>query len=465
MPAANEKHSNKNQYEENLGTKKMWPLILQMSLPAIAAQLINLLYNIIDRIYIGHIPIHGTNALAGIGITSSIIILIASFSTIIGAGGAPLAAIALGKGNREQAHLYLGNGFTLLIIMSVLSALITYIFMDQILVMIGASVTTLPYAKDYLSIYLLGTIAVQFCIGLNPFINTQGRPAIAMKAILIGAVLNIILDPIIIFGIGMGIKGAALATVISQTCSAIWIIRFLSSKEATLKLESQYLIPQAKVITATLALGLSPFIMASTESLIGFTLNSNLRTYGDIHVSTLAIMQAAMLLVSTPLVGFSQGFIPIASYNYGQGKTERVKECFKIVVSVMFSFNFILVACMMFFPQFFATLFTNDPDLIEMVGQAMPLFLAGMSIFGLQRACQNMFVALGQAKISIFIALLRKVILLIPLIFILSHFWGVTGIWASEAIADSVAAILCTAIFFYLFPKILKKATSAPTSR
>ena len=446
-----------NTYEERLGTDPIIPLIIRMSLPAIAAQVINLLYSIVDRIYIGHIPQEGTNALAGIGITSSIIVLIAAFSSIIGAGGAPLAAIALGVGDRKRAHYFLGNGLSLLVIMTIITSFITYTYMNELLILIGASKETLPYAKDYLSIYLLGTLAVQISTGLNPFINTQGRPAIAMKAVIIGAIMNIILDPIFIFILGLGIKGAAIATVISQTCSAFWIIRFLTSEKATLKISKQYLYPNPKIILATFTLGLSPFIMASTESLIGFVLNKNLQYYGDIHVSTLAVMQAAMLFISTPLVGFSQGFIPVVSYNYGHKNIERVKDSFKVVVTTMFCFNLLLVLIMILYPKLIASVFTDDELLINTVGQYMPLFLAGMTIFGLQRACQNMFVALGQAKISIFIALLRKVFLLIPFVFIFSRFWGVEGIYISEAVADGIAAILCTSIFYILFPKILNK--------
>lgn len=313
------------------------------------------------------------------------------------------------------------------------------------------------YAVDYLSIYLLGTIFVQISTGLNTFINAQGRPAIAMYSVLIGALLNIILDPIFIFWFEMGVKGAALATIISQACSAIWVLSFLFSRRASLPLEKRYMKLNRKIVLAMLALGVSPFIMASTESLVGFVLNSSLKVFGDIYVSALTVLQSAMQFASVPLTGFAQGFVPIVSYNYGHGDSQRVKECFRIVLITMFLFNLLLMLLMIVFPSTVASAFTSDVKLIDTVRWTMPVFLDGMTIFGLQRACQNMFVALGQARISIFIALLRKVILLIPLALILPRFWGVAGVYAAEAISDATAAICCTILFFWQFPKILRK--------
>ena len=417
-----------NRYEERLGTDRILPLVFKMALPAVAAQLVNLLYNIVDRIYIGHIPHIGTDALAGIGVTGAIIILISSFSAIVGAGGSPLAAIALGQGDRVRAGRILGNGFVLLLIFTVLTSGLTYLFMEPILRFTGASDHTIGYAMDYLSIYLLGTLFVEVSVGLNPFINTQGRPTIAMYSVVIGAVLNIILDPLFIFTFQMGVKGAALATILSQACSAIWVLSFLTSSHASLRLEHKYMKLNRKVVLSIFALGISPFIMASTESLVGFVLNGTLKTYGDIYISALAIMQSAMLFVSVPLTGFAQGFVPVASYNYGHHNRERVKSCFKVAVTVMFTFNCVSVVCMIIFPSTIASAFTNDERLIQTVSQLMPIFLAGMTIFGLQRACQNMFVALGQAKVSVFIALLRKVFLLVPLALLLPRFMGMTGV-------------------------------------
>lgn len=435
----------------------MLPLVFKMALPAVVAQLVNLLYNIVDRVYIGHIPGIGTPALAGIGVAGSIIILISAFSAIVAGGGAPLAAIALGQGNRQHAGKILGNGFVLLLMFTVMTSVLAYVFMKPILLFTGASEQTLGYATDYLSIYLIGTLFVEVSVGLNTFINTQGRPAIAMWSVVIGAVLNILLDPLFIFVFDMGVKGAALATIISQAATAAWVLIFLTSSRASLRLEARYMKPDKKVIAATLALGASPFIMASTESLVGFVLNGTLKTFGDIYVSALTVMQSSMLFVSVPLTGFALGFVPIVSYNYGHGNRERVKECFKIVLSFMFLFNLLLILLMIFFPSVIASAFTADEELIRTVSKVMPIFLAGMSIFGLQRACQNMFVALGQAKISIFIALLRKVFLLVPLALVLPHFMGVTGVYAAEAISDATAAICCTIIFAIQFPRVLNK--------
>lgn len=444
-------------YEERLGTDPMLRLIFRMALPAVAAQFVNLLYAIVDRVYIGHIPGIGTDALAGVGVTMSIVILISSFSAIVGARGAPLAAIALGQGNRERAGKILGNGFVLLLLFTVVTSSLAYLFMEPVLLLTGASEHTLGYAEDYLSVYLLGTLFVELSVGLNAFINTQGRPGIAMTSVLIGAAMNIVLDPVFIFGLDMGVKGAALATILSQACSAGWVLRFLFSRQASLPLERRYMKLDKGIVLSMLALGVSPFIMASTESLVGFVLNGSLKHFGDIHVSALAILQSAMQFASVPLVGFAQGFVPVASYNYGHGYKDRVRSCFRISLITMFSFNFVLMLLMICFPSVVASAFTDDEVLIGTVRCVMPVFLAGMTIFGLQRACQNMFVALGQARISIFIALLRKVILLIPLALLLPRFWGVNGIYAAEAISDATAAVCCTLLFAWKFPKILSR--------
>ena len=444
-------------YEERLGTDPMLRLIFRMALPAVAAQFVNLLYAIVDRVYIGHIPGIGTDALAGVGVTMSIVILISSFSAIVGAGGAPLAAIALGQGNRERAGKILGNGFVLLLLFTVVTSSLAYLFMEPVLLLTGASEHTLGYAEDYLSVYLLGTLFVELSVGLNAFINTQGRPGIAMTSVLIGAAMNIVLDPVFIFGLDMGVKGAALATILSQACSAGWVLRFLFSRQASLPLERRYMKLDKGIVLSMLALGVSPFIMASTESLVGFVLNGSLKHFGDIHVSALAILQSAMQFARVPMVGFAQGFVPVASYNYGHGYKDRVRSCFRISLITMFSFNFVLMLLMICFPSVVASAFTDDEVLIGTVRCVMPVFLAGMTIFGLQRACQNMFVALGQARISIFIALLRKVILLIPLALLLPRFWGVNGIYAAEAISDATAAVCCTLLFAWKFPKILSR--------
>ena len=451
--------------DEKLGKERMLPLVFKMALPAVAAQLVNLLYGVIDKIYRGHIEGIGGEALAGVGITTSVIILIAAFSHLVGSGGSPLAAIQLGKGNREEASRILNNGFLMLLFFALVCSVVPFFFMDGMLTLAGAEADTLPYAREYLSIYLIGTVFVMISTGLNMFINCQGRPGIAMLSVIIGAVLNTALDPLFIFAFGLGVKGAAIATVISQAVSAAWVLAFLFSRRAQLRLDFKYMKPRLAVIGAISALGISPFVMASTESLVGFALNGQLRTFGSTsHVAALSVMQSAMQIVSIPLSGFAQGVVPVLSYNYGHGKNDRVKECFKITLIVMFLFNLFGMLFMIVCPGFVGRTFTDDAAVVEIVRAYMPLFLAGMTIFGLQRTCQNTFVALGQAKISLFIALLRKVILLVPLAYILPSFMGVRGVYTAEAVADATAAILCTAIFAFAFGRILSKNEKRDTA-
>ncbi len=445
------------QYENRLGTDRMLPLVFRMALPSVIAQIVNLLYNIVDRIFIGRIPGIGTDALAGVGVTGSVIILISAFSMIVGGGGAPLASIALGQGNRERAGRILGNGFLMLISFAVITVSLTYMFMEPLLMLTGASENTIGYATDYLGIYLTGTVFVQISTGLNSFISAQGRPGIAMLSTVIGAVTNLVLDPVFIFGLEMGVKGAALATVISQALSAAWVLHFLFSRQASLRIDRSHIRIDKKIILAVFSLGVAPFVMSCTESIVGFVLNGSLKHYGDIYVSTLTVLQSAMMFGSVPITGFAQGFVPVASYNFGQGNRERVKSCFRIAVVTMFSFNFILMLFMVLFPGAVASFFTEDPVLIAHVREMAPFFLTGSMIFGLQRACQNTFIALGQAKISLFIALLRKVFLLVPLALTLPRLFGVEGIYLAESVADATAALCCITIFIIVFPKILER--------
>jgi len=449
-------------FEEQLGSRPVAPLVFSMATPAVVAQLVNLLYSIVDRIYIGHIPVTGTDALAGIGMTSAVLLLISAFAQLVGGGGAPLAATALGAGDRDKARRLLGSGFVLLILFSVLTMVPVYLFMKPILRFAGASGPTMDYAAEYLSVYLIGTPFVMVTAGLNPFINCQGRTGISMCSVLIGAALNIALDPIFIFTFGMGVAGAAAATVISQACSAAWTLLFLFSQRASLRISPAFMRLDRKVVGPILALGLSPFIMNSTESIMGFVLNSNLAKFGTIYVSALTVAQSSMMFVSVPLNGFGQGVTPIISYNYGHGNVARVKKAFRVSLATMFSVNLTLFLLMILFPSAVARIFTDDPALIRTVSEILPVFLAGITIFGMQRACQNAFVALGQTRASLFIALLRKVILLIPLACILPHFMGYMGVYAAEAIGDGTAAICCMILFLVRFPKILAGAPKAP---
>lgn len=451
----------KRNSDELLGTAPILPLILKMSLPTVLAQLVNLLYSIVDRIYIGHISEIGKDALAGIGVASTVVILVAAFANIIAGGAGPLAAIALGRGERERAERILGNGFVLIIVFTVACTALSYCFMTPVLKLAGASEVTLPYAEDYLSVYLIGTFFVMVSTGLNAFISVQGRPIVAMISVLIGALMNTALDPIFIFAFNMGVKGAAVATVISQICSTLFVLGFLTRRSSSLRIKMSRMRLDAGIVASTLALGISPFVMASTESLVGFALNGMLSTFDDVYVSALTVMQSAMQMVSIPLAGFTQGVSPIISYNYGHKNHARIKETLKYTFAIGVGFNLLGMLFMIVFPRTVASIFTSDLALIEIVGAFMPLFLAGMTIFGLQRVCQNTFIALGDAKVSLCIALLRKVVLLIPLALILPHFFGVSGVYAAEAIADATAAILCTVIFAFRFPRLLKKNTSS----
>lgn len=443
------------QYEDRLGSAPTGRLIFSMALPAVIAQVVNLLYNIVDRIYIGHIRGIGTDALAGVGICSTLIILITAFAMFAGGGGAPLASMALGKGNREEAERLLGNGVTLDIIFSVCLMTFIGIFMRPILIKTGGSENTIGYAISYMSVYLAGTFFVMISTGITMFINAQGQAGRAMFSTLLGAACNIALDPVFIFVFGLGVRGAAIATVLSQAASAIYVLRFLTSEKATLRLRISAMRPDGKTIRKMMALGVSPFIMASTESVIGFVLNGSLVVYGDIYVSALAVLQSCMQFIGVPLSGFSQGCSPVIAYNFGARKNDRVKEAVRISAVVNLGYSVALVSLMVLFPGAWARIFTKDAGLIEVVKTTMPVFICGMSIFGLQRAFQNTFVALGEAKISMFIAFLRKIFLLVPLALILPRFWGVMGIFRAEAIADITAASCCCLIFAIRFPRIL----------
>lgn len=448
--------------DEKLGTESIPKLIVSLAVPSIIAQLINVLYNIVDRMYIGHIPQVGSKALTGLGVCFPILMLISAFSAFVGMGGAPLASIELGKGNRDKAEKILGNGVTILIGFSIILTAVFFIAKKPLLYMFGASDETIVYSLQYLDIYLIGTIFVQLALGLNTFISSQGHAKVAMLSVLIGAVTNIVLDPILIFGCGMGVRGAALATIISQAFSAIWVVKFLTSSKTGLKIRAANLKPNWKIVGSIAALGISPFIMQSTESLITIVLNRGLQTYGgDLYVGSLTIIQSVMQLVVVPVQGLAQGTQPITSYNYGAGNDKRIKQTFKITFCLTFTVT--LCACLLtvFFPTMFAQIFTSERELIDLVGKVMPIYMAGIWIFGVQMACQTTFMGLGQAKISLFLALLRKVILLVPLAIILPKFFGVIGIYYSEPIADITAALTAGTIFLFSFNKILSKGKSA----
>lgn len=448
--------------EEKLGSAPLFRLMMSMGIPTLVAQIINLLYNIIDRIYIGHIPEVGATALTGVGLALPMIVIISAFSAFVGAGGAPLSAIALGRGKKEEAERILGNGFSLLLIFSAFLMVLFFIIKKPVLFLIGASDATFPFADEYMTIYIFGTLFVQISLGMNPYITAQGCSRTAMLSVLIGAVLNIALDPLLIFGFGMGIRGAALATVISQFVSAVWVFRFLTRKERAMGIRKNYLRIQGKIVAKIMSLGIAPFIMQATESFISIVMNSGLQRYGgDMYVGTLTIMQSVMQFVSIPVSGFTQGVQPIMSYNFGAGNTERVKKTYFTMLGIVMTYTILLTISIMAIPGIFARMFTDSSELILLVEKIMPIFVCGMLVFGVQMSSQTTFLALGQAKISLFIALLRKVILLIPLAIILPKLTGdVMFIYYAEPISDVTSALTCGILFACLFGKILKRSKS-----
>lgn len=444
--------------ESRMGTERIGRLMVSMAVPSIIAQIINILYNIVDRIYIGHIPGVGAAALTGVGITFPIITLISAFSAFVGMGGAPLAAIWMGKGDRKHAEKILGSGACLLVIFTIVLMAVFYLFQKPFLYMFGASDATIGYSLDYMSIYLLGTLFVELALGLNPFIISQGRSRIAMISIVIGAVVNIALDPLFIFVFGWGVKGAAIATVLSQAVSAAWNVNFLMGKKSSLRLSFCNIRSDFRIMGQICSLGISPFIMRATESLISIVLNRGLQMYGgDLYVGSLTIMQSVLQLFSAPLTGFTQGVQPIISYNYGAGKFDRVKKLYRSMIAVSFTISFVANMTAMCFPALYASLFTNDEELIGLVSRVMPVFLFGMLFFGLQNGIQPTFLALGQAKISLFIAMFRKVILLVPLALVLPRFFGVMGIYYAEPVSDIISAATACILFALNIKKILSK--------
>ena len=446
--------------EQRMATEGIGRLMLSMAIPSVVAQVINILYNIVDRIYIGHIEGVGMEALTGVGVTFPIITLISAFSAFVGAGGAPLASIWLGKGDRKRAEKILGNGVSLLLLFTIFLMLFFYLFQTPLLYLFGASDATIGYASAYINIYLLGTIFVELALGLNTFIISQGQSKVAMAAVLIGAVANITLDPVFIFGLKMGVRGAAYATVISQALSALWTVGFLVGPKSSLTIRLWALKPELRTIGSVMALGVSPFIMRATESLISIVLNNGLQRYGgDIYVGSLTIMQSVMQMYSAPLGGFTQGVQPIISYNFGAGNFDRVRKLYRWMIGISFGAAAGATLLTMIFPGFFAGMFTNDENLVALVQQVMPLFVCGMLVFGLQQGIQPTFLALGQAKISLFIAIFRKVILLIPLALILPLKFGVMGIYYAEPISDVTSATVATILFLANIKKIVSKET------
>lgn len=444
-----------------LGTERVGKLLLQMAVPTVTAQIINMLYNVVDRIYIGHIPNVGALALTGVGVCLPIIMIVSAFAGLIGSGGAPRASIFMGKGDQNLAEKTLGNCFTMQLIISAILTVVLLLWNRDFLMAFGASENTIEYAVGYMNIYAIGTIFVQITLGMNAFITAQGFTKISMRSVLIGAVSNIILDPVFIFGFNMGVQGAALATIVSQSLSCVWVLSFLLGKKTYLKLKKENLALKSQIILPSLALGLSMFIMQASESLIFICFNSSLLKYGgDIAVGAMTILTSVMQFTLLPLQGVGQGAQPIISYNYGARDAKRVKDTCMLLFKINLCYSAFFWLVVMLFPQIFASLFTPDLELIEFSKKALRIYMAGIFPFGIQMGCQTACTSLGYAKASIIIAVMRKFVLLIPLIYILPMIFTsnqTMAVYMAESVAD-ITAVIFTSIFFgFQFKKALKK--------
>lgn len=437
--------------EANLGEDRIGGLLFKLALPAILAQVINLLYNLVDRMYIGHIAKVGSVALTGLGVTMPFIMCVSAFAALVSMGGAPRASIMMGRGNREEAERILGNCTSMLVIVAVIVTAVSQIWGTDILMLFGASESTLPYAWAYMQIYSIGTIFVQLALGLNAFINAQGFAKTGMLTVVIGAVCNIILDPIFIFGLHMGVRGAALATIISQGISCVWIVRFLLGRQTTLRIRKENLRIRPKTVGPCIALGVAPFIMQFTESVLNICFNTSLLKYGgDVAVGAMTILSSVMQMSMLPIQGLTQGAQPIIGFNYGAKKMDRVKKTFRLLLLSCVTFTAVIWLICMLLPQAFILIFTDQAELIAFTKWAMRIYMAVSMIFGVQISCQQTFIALGNAKTSVFLALLRKVLLLIPLIYILPAFMEdkLMAVFLAEPVAD-VIAVTTTSILFY----------------
>ena len=441
----------KEKKEANLGEDRIGGLLFKLALPAILAQVINLLYNLVDRMYIGHIAEVGSVALTGLGVTMPFIMCVSAFAALVSMGGAPRASIMMGRDNKEEAERILGNCTSMLVLVAVIVTVVSQIWGQDILLLFGASESTLPYAWAYMQIYSLGTIFVQLALGLNAFINAQGFARTGMLTVVIGAVCNIILDPIFIFGLHMGVRGAALATILSQGVSCVWIVRFLLGKETTLRIRKGNLKIRPKTVGPCIALGVAPFIMQFTDSVLNICFNTSLLKYGgDVAVGAMTILSSVMQMSMLPIQGLTQGAQPIIGFNYGAKKMDRVKKTFRLLLVSCVAFTAVIWLICMILPQAFILIFTDQAELIAFTKWAIRIYMAVSVIFGVQISCQQTFIALGNAKTSVFLALLRKVILLIPLIYILPAFMGdkLMAVFLAEPVAD-VIAVTTTSILFY----------------
>ena len=447
--------------KEFLRTEPLGKLLLKLALPTVAAQLINMLYNIVDRIYIGHIPEIGAAALTGVGVCMPLIMIVSAFAALVGYGGAPRASIFMGKKDRASAEKTLGNCFVLQILISVVLTAVLLIWNRDLLMAFGASENTIEYGVRYMNIYALGTVFVEITLGMNAFITAQGFAKTGMLSVLIGAVANIILDPVFIFGLDMDVQGAALATIISQALSCIWVVHFLCGKKTYLKIRKANLRLSPKIILPCLALGVATFIMQASESVISVCFNSSLQKYGgDVAVGAMTILTSVMQFAMLPLQGLGQGAQPIISYNYGAGDAGRVRGAFRLLLKVSLGYATLLWLLVMLLPGGFAAMFTSDAALLDYTRTALRIYMAAMFLMGIQMACQMTFNALGKATESIIVAVMRKFVLLIPLIYIMPRVIRgnqTMGVYLAEPIADTLAVTFTAILFTVQFRKIVKK--------
>lgn len=439
---------------EQLGSAPVGKLLLKLAAPTVVAQLVNLLYNIVDRIYIGHMPEVGRIALTGIGLCFPVVYLIGAFTMLVAQGGAPRAAIAMGEGDNDRAEKIMGSCFTCLVGAAAVLTVLFWLFGERLLWIFGCSAETIPYALPYMRIYSSGSLFVMMALGMNLFVTTQGFTKISMLTVLIGAVCNIILDPIFIYGLHMGVRGAALATVISQAVSGVWVVCFLAGKKSTLRLRRDRLRPSWKLMAPVLALGVSPFVMQTTEALLNISFNSSLQRYGgDIAVGAMTVASTVMQMVWIPAQGLGQGAQPIISYNYGARNAQRVKDAFFALLKVSCALMGGFWVLVQLFPRFFIGIFNNDAALMDTAVWTLRLYTASLGLFGIQMSVQQTFMAIGKAKASLFIACLRKVILLIPLIFILPNFFEnkVFAVFLAEPVSDFISVTAAAITFFFVF--------------
>ena len=443
--------------EVDLGKEPVKHLLFVLAVPAITSQVVNALYNMVDRMYIGHIDGEGSMALTGVGICFPLIMIISAFAYLVGMGGAPRASIFMGKGEKETSEKILGNCFSALIIVALLLTAITLIFREPLLYLFGASKNTIDYAEEYMTIYALGTVFVQLTLGLNAFISAQGFSKISMLTVIIGAVTNIVLDPLFIFVLDMGVSGAAVATVISQAISAVWAYRFLRGNNTILRIKKENVRIKKHILLPCIGLGIAPFVMMSTESILVLCFNSSLLKYGgDLAVGAMTILSSIMQFAMLPIQGITQGGQPIISYNYGAKNRERVMQAFKLQTVCTFSYASILWLLVELMPSVFVAIFTEDPELAELSCWALRIYMASVFLMGLQTSCQQTFIAFGNSKTSAFLAIFRKVIVLIPLIFILPLFLEdkVFAVFLAEPIADAVAVLTTVTLFFFEMRKV-----------